>query len=170
MSQSFAVLIHSLFSTWNAPWASRPPSSSSSSSSSSSPGEKWPAVWLPVLFLKGDVIYPQYQTLQSAGAECSTDTSIWQRAGREGESQEGWSEKDEIHAMRQKLKRWSTSTNDATARGSIPITASVVIRMHLQQVDKNVHTTVPVVEKTAERWGDEQPSGQRWNAKWEMLK
>lgn len=51
------------------------PASSSIAPHIPSQEKKLTAVWLPVLFLKGDVIYPQNQTLQSAGAECSTDTS-----------------------------------------------------------------------------------------------
>lgn len=84
---SFAVNIHCLFSTPNVFHPSLrlfPPLFSSSSSQ----GEKWPAGWLPVLFLKGYVIYPQYQMLQSAGAECSRDTSIWPRGKRRGGREE----------------------------------------------------------------------------------
>lgn len=114
LSLSFAVLIHGLFSTWNVPWATCPPSSLSSSSSSS--GEKWPAVWLPVLFLKGDVIYPQYQTLQSAGAECSTDTSIWQsgEGGREGVKEDG--------ARKMKNMKWDKSWGGKAEALMMPLT------------------------------------------------
>lgn len=80
------------------------------------PREKWPAVWQAVLFLKGDVIYPQYQTLQSAGTECSTDQqthlSDIQEGGKHVEQDKGSGGK-------------SRGTSNKTATGLILITANV---------------------------------------------
>lgn len=58
-------------------------------------------------------------------AECRgwvLDRHIYLTESKEGggESQEGWSGEDEAHAMRQKLRRQSRSTNDATAGGFDP--------------------------------------------------
>lgn len=79
---------------------------------------------------------------------------------REGGSQEGWSEKDEVHAMREKLRRQSKRHKWCYCQGFDP--------HHSERC--NVYEYYGSCSAKAERRRDEQPSGQRWNTKWEMLK
>lgn len=62
----------------------------SPSSSSASPGEKWPAAWLPVLFLKGDVIYTHTRRCRVQGLSArQTHLSDRNRGGREEVEKDG---------------------------------------------------------------------------------